>query len=86
MSKKDKLHDKLFANPAPKDFRWDELITLLNCYGFEGSCSGGSHYIFYHAGGCFRLRISKTHPGNILKPYQIKAVKEAINLIKTRTI
>ncbi|MBI5594028.1 MAG: hypothetical protein HY881_26570 [Deltaproteobacteria bacterium] len=49
-------------------------------FDFKETCSGGSHYIFEHSRG-FRFSISKTHPGGILKAYQIDDVKEAIGQI-----
>jgi predicted RNA binding protein YcfA (HicA-like mRNA interferase family) len=80
LSKKDKRIQKLFSNPAPKDFTWAELIALMDSNSFKNECSGGSHYIFEHTCG-LKLIISKTHPSGILKPYQIKAVKHAFTQI-----
>jgi predicted RNA binding protein YcfA (HicA-like mRNA interferase family) len=77
VSKKDKLLKKLFATPPPKAFTWDELITVMTHAGFSNVCDGGSHYTFEHTTG-LRISISKTHPAGLLKPYQVKAAKEAI--------
>jgi predicted RNA binding protein YcfA (HicA-like mRNA interferase family) len=44
---------------------------------FSNVCDGGSHYTFEHKTG-LRISISKTHPSGLLKPYQVKAAKEAI--------
>lgn len=77
MSKKDKLLSKLFASPPPKGFAWEDLITVMSRAEFSNACDGGSHYVFEHKNG-FRLTMSKTHPSGILKPYQVKAAKEAI--------
>jgi predicted RNA binding protein YcfA (HicA-like mRNA interferase family) len=77
VSKKDKLLSKLFATPPPKAFAWEELITAMARAGFSSVCDGGSHYTFEHKSG-LRISISKTHPSGILKPYQVKAAKEAI--------
>jgi predicted RNA binding protein YcfA (HicA-like mRNA interferase family) len=77
MSKKDKLLLKLKKIPPPKDFSWDELITLMRQADFFESCNGGSHYMFEHKNG-FRFRMSKTHPSGILKKYQIDAANEAL--------
>ena len=78
MSKKDKLLSKLFATPPPKGFAWDDLITVMTRAGFSNECDGGSHYTFEHKEG-LRLTMSKTHPSGLLKPYQVKSAKEAIN-------
>ena len=78
MSKKDKLLSKLFATPPPKGFAWDDLITVMTRAGFSNECDGGSHYTFEHKEG-LRLTMSKTPPSGLLKPYQVKSAKEAIN-------
>lgn len=80
MSKKEKLLSKLCANPAPKDFSWEEIVTLMRQYGFKATCNGGSHYMFEHTSG-FRLSMSKTHPSGILKTYQIRDAKDALRQI-----
>lgn len=77
MSKKEKQRIKLFATPPPKDITWEELLTVMRGAGFKESCNGGSHYTFEHING-YRLQMSKTHPSGILKPYQVKAAKEAL--------
>lgn len=80
MSKSEKLYKRLFSNNPPTDFTWEELITVMRRIGFKESCCGGSHYIFEHISG-YRFSISKTHPSGILKKYQVKAAKEAINSV-----
>ena len=81
MSKKEKLLKKLFAKPMPKDFAWNELLTLMSGFGFKNSCKGGSHYMFEHRETGFRFRMSKTHPSGILKAYQVHAAKNALQHI-----
>jgi predicted RNA binding protein YcfA (HicA-like mRNA interferase family) len=78
VSKKDKLLSKLYATPPPKGFSWEELVTVMTHAGFSYECTGGSHYIFEHTMSGHRVSMSKTHPSGILKPYQVKAAKEAI--------
>ncbi|MFZ2540257.1 MAG: type II toxin-antitoxin system HicA family toxin [Gallionella sp.] len=77
MSKKEKQRQKLFANPPPKDFTWDELVTLMRGVGFRESCQGGSHFMFEHSNG-YRFGMSKTHPSGVLKAYQVRDAKEAL--------
>ncbi|MFY9261450.1 MAG: type II toxin-antitoxin system HicA family toxin [Gallionella sp.] len=81
MSKKEKQEDRLFASPKPKDFRWEDLVSVLKRYGFSESCQGGSHYTFQHISG-HTFKMSKSHPGGILKGYQIDNAKEAIASVK----
>lgn len=80
MSKKEKLLNKLCANPPPKDFTWEEILTLMRHHGFGATCNGGSHYMFEHTSG-FRFSMSKTHPSGILKSYQIRDAKDALRHI-----
>lgn len=80
MSRKEKQVRKLFAIPPPKGFTWDELLTVMRGAGFVESCNGGSHYTFEHTNG-YRISMSKTHPDGILKLYQVKAAKEALNTV-----
>lgn len=69
------------AVPAPKDFKWDDLTTLMRQHGFEHSCDGGSHYIFEHTSG-IRMTMSKTHPSGILKAYQVKDALAALRKVE----
>lgn len=78
MSTQEKLLAKLARKPAPNDFRWVDLITLMEGHGFKVSCSGGSHHRFLHASG-YLFRASKTHPSGLLLTYQIKDALGALN-------
>ena len=82
MSKKDKLFARPYRVPPPKDFGWDDLITVMRREGFLENCDGGSHYIFEHESG-FRFSMSKTHPSGILKRYQIENAKSAIKAVQS---
>jgi predicted RNA binding protein YcfA (HicA-like mRNA interferase family) len=77
MSKKQKQQEKLFSTPAPTDYAWDDLVTVMRRNGFTERCNGGSHYIFQHMSG-YTFSMSKTHPSGILKSYQVKYAKEAL--------
>ncbi|MDR5170708.1 type II toxin-antitoxin system HicA family toxin [Methylobacillus flagellatus] len=77
MSKKDKRLQAFYATPIPTDYSWDDFVSLMDQLDFKGECQGGSHYMFEHTGGT-KFSISKTHPNNILKIYQIKNAKKAI--------
>jgi len=81
MSKQDKLMAKLERKPSPKDFRWDDLLTLARRLGFSEHCNGGSHYTFQHESG-YTFTMSKTHPSGLLKTYQVDDVLEAFQRVK----
>ena len=53
------------------------MVTVMTRASFSNHCDGGSHYIFEHETG-LRLSMSKTHPSGLLKPYQVKSAKDAI--------
>jgi len=81
MSKKEKRLLRLFSVPPPTNFRWEELIAIMDAANFTYDCHGGSHYMFEHASGCYRFRMSKTHPSGILRLYQIDDAKEALQRV-----
>lgn len=80
MSRKEKLLAWLYRFPPPKDFSWEELVTLMRQAAFTEHCDGGSHYLFEHAGG-FRFSMSRTHPSGVLKRYQINDAKAALEAV-----
>jgi predicted RNA binding protein YcfA (HicA-like mRNA interferase family) len=80
MSKKEKLVERI--KRLPSDFTWQELITLLSHFGFEEVRKGktsGSRRAFVNAEKKI-IRLHEPHPGNILKPYQLKEVIEFLGL------
>lgn len=78
MSKIEKLIQKFLNNP--KDLTWDELIKILNYYGFEElktGKTGGSARKFENKNG-IPINIHKPHPKNIVKEYVIKLIINAL--------
>jgi hypothetical protein len=74
MSKTEKLIERLLA--LPKDFTWDELVKILDHFGYreiKNGKTGGSRRKFVDAGNHI-ISLHKPHPGNILKHYQLKEV------------
>jgi len=58
----------------PKDFTWDEMLTLLKKLGIkEVGKKGGSHKRFINENGV-PIWLPKPHPGNIVKPAYLKRV------------
>jgi predicted RNA binding protein YcfA (HicA-like mRNA interferase family) len=74
MGKHEKLLEKLTAKPATRDFKWDELVKLLNGLGFEQIKGSGSRRKFYHAETKTVISLHEPHPENVLKLYQVKIV------------
>ncbi|MCL2494689.1 MAG: type II toxin-antitoxin system HicA family toxin [Oscillospiraceae bacterium] len=74
MSKKEKLIRRLKSRP--RDFTFDELVTLMGYLGVSmntGGKTSGSAIKFENEDG-FVLYIHRPHPGNILKEYHIRRI------------
>jgi hypothetical protein len=74
MTRKEKLLKRLLSEP--KDFSWDELVTLLVWLGFEEASmgkTGGSRRRFTNKDGIV-ISLHQPHPRNILKSYQIEQI------------
>jgi len=72
MSKKEKLKKRFLSKP--RDFTYDELVTLLTALGYEESNKGktsGSRVSFIHKVTKHIISLHKPHPSNILKAYQV---------------
>lgn len=79
MSKLDKLKERLLSRP--KDFTFDEMVSLLNKLGYEERRLGktsGSRVAFFRQESQSIIRIHKPHPSNILKLYVIDMLIEIL--------
>jgi hypothetical protein len=78
MTRKEKLLKRL--QTKPKDFTWNELVTLLNWLGFTEETTGktgGSRRRFINEQELV-ISLHKPHPKQILKRYQIDQVIEIL--------
>ena len=74
MSRKEKLIRRLQSRP--KDFTFDELVTLLGYFGFQQASAGntaGSRVEFRNAEGKI-IKLHRPHPGNEFKPYLVRQI------------
>ena len=74
MGTKEKLRERF--KKMPSDFTFDEMIRLLEDYGYVKSDKGrtsGSRVIFKN-GDKRPIMLHKPHPGNIVKGYAMKQV------------
>jgi predicted RNA binding protein YcfA (HicA-like mRNA interferase family) len=78
VSRQAKLLAKLTAQPAPKDFTWDEACTLMRQCGFEKRNGKGSGRLFRHPDTKQKVRLHEPHPANTLKPYMLKELIDAL--------
>ena len=73
MSRKDKLVERLLKKP--KDFTFDEMQSLLSCFGYELKQGGtGSGVKFIKDGSNEVINFHNPHPSGILKRYVLDQV------------
>lgn len=80
MSKREKLISRFCK--LPSDFHYDEVVTLLRLFGFEEVKKGktsGSRVKFMNQDGT-PIYLHKPHPTGIMKKYQLKQIKEVLEL------
>lgn len=78
MTKREKLIERFLSKP--KDFNWNELVNILNNFGYEQSGvgkTGGSRARFIRANSP-PITLHKPHPKPILKKYQIDAIIDTL--------
>ena len=78
MTRREKLIKRFLS--IPKDFTWEELVTLLAGFGFEEVSTGktgGSRRRFLNDGGVI-ITLHEPHPQYILKRYQIEQIIEIL--------
>lgn len=78
MSSKDKLVERFLL--LPSDFTFDELERLLKIFGYTKSNKGktsGSRVVFKDQEE-HPIMLHKPHPGNIVKQYALRQVKEEL--------
>ncbi|GAB4439499.1 MAG: type II toxin-antitoxin system HicA family toxin [Anaerolineae bacterium] len=68
MGRKQKLLQK--ALNSPRNLRFNEMVTLVEAFGFELSRIGGSHHIFTHPAVDELINIQNV--AGQAKPYQVK--------------
>ena len=80
MSQREKLVKRFLEEP--KDFHFDEMTKLLGYFGFyevkKGKTSGSRVKFINDAG--LVLLLHKPHPSGIMKRYQLKQIKEMLEL------
>ena len=77
MSQKDKLIERLLRKP--KDFTFDEMVSLLSYLGFHLKQGGtGSGVKFFRDDSNEVINFHKPHPNGILKRYVLDQVVEKL--------
>lgn len=78
-SRNRQILEALFADPPPKDLRWDDLVRLVKALGGEVKAGRGSR--FRMAVLDQRWVIHRPHPQPVLKRYQIQDVRERLETL-----
>jgi len=79
LSKRQKLIERFLV--IPNDFTYDELVQLLNLFGYTEDKSGktsGSAVRFIKEDGFSQIRFHKPHPQKIIKRYVLQYIKETL--------
>ncbi|MCK4991144.1 MAG: type II toxin-antitoxin system HicA family toxin [Bacteroidales bacterium] len=72
MTRLEKLQARFISRP--KDFTYNELVRLLNNFGYREQQGSGSRVVFNNEDLRHSIKLHKPHPGNILKKYQINLI------------
>jgi hypothetical protein len=78
MARRDKLLLRFLSKP--KDFTWQELVTLLEGLGYSkaaGGKAGGSRVRFVHADHP-PISLHRPHSRPVLKRYQVEQIEEVL--------
>ena len=78
MSKFEKLVKRFLSQPS--DFTYNELLRLLNGFGYSELQGSGSRVVFYNDNLKHNIKLHKPHPGSILKRYQIAIIIEELKI------
>lgn len=76
MGKKEKLRVRFAA--LPSNFTWQECCSLLDGYGFVQLQGAGSRVKFHHPETGTLISLHRPHPGNELKRYQMKLIRDQL--------
>lgn len=81
MAQADKIIEKIKAKPTPSNIKWDELVAVLKHLGYKVIMNSGSRRKFHHAEKDNVISLHKPHPGNEVKPCNIREVRETLEEI-----
>ncbi len=76
MSQKDKLIARLLKKP--KDFTFDEMVTLLSYFEYDLKKGGTGSGVKFIEGSNEVINFHKPHPNGVLKKYVLEQVIEKL--------
>ena len=78
MTKSKKLLNRFLSRP--KDFTYNELLSLLSNEGYKEQQGSRSRVVFFNEELKHNIKLHKPHPGNVLKRYQIDLVIQELKI------
>ncbi|MBB6243093.1 putative RNA binding protein YcfA (HicA-like mRNA interferase family) [Rhodanobacter sp. MP1X3] len=78
MSKHEKLLEKLCGKPAPSDFTWDELKSVLLRFGYKMEKGSGSRRKFYNVTTKALIICHEPHPHSTIGKATVTDIVEHI--------
>jgi hypothetical protein len=81
ITKTEKLLNRFLSRP--KDFTYNELLSLLSSLGYMEQQGSGSRIVFNNKEIKHISKLHKPHPDNVLKRYQIYLI---IQELKTKNL
>lgn len=78
MSRHEKLLQKIIAQPAPKDVKWDELKVVLEHFGYRLLSGAGSRRKFVHPVTQDVIALHEPHPAPEVKAYVLRQVADKL--------
>jgi hypothetical protein len=78
LAKSDKALERLKS--IPKDFTWNELVSILKRLGYrlQNSSGGGSARRFVNELTKHKILLHEPHPTNVVKKYALRQVVESL--------
>lgn len=63
---------------VPKDYTYQELVSLLNMCEYEFKSANGSHQRFMKAKDEAKIMVCRPHPGNTMQRYMLRQIIEQL--------
>lgn len=76
-NKQVKTFDNIHSNPVKKNIKWTDVESLLKA--IDGNIYQGNGSRIRIILNTISLNIHTPHPGNELKPYQVRAIRKLLN-------
>lgn len=86
MGKHQRIKDKIFKTPTSTNLTWKEASSYLESIGFNKIEGNGSRVKYFHDRTSTLIVVHKPHPGNELKEYLVKQIREHLKKHEAKLI